>query len=110
MNIPYFNDMSDNFKADRKDLIKSFMVLIGIFSTIVLHTGCAQILVPGTLAGAGELYRYSTVNVAQQTMVGSLDQVVSAAESALEKMEIDLTGVEQSGKKVLLHAQTWNWR
>ncbi len=98
--------MSDNFKAGRKDLIESFMVLIGIFSMIVLHTGCAQILVPGTLAGAGELYRYSARNIAQQTLVGSLDQVVSAAESALKKMEIDLIGIEQSEKEVLLHAQT----
>jgi uncharacterized protein DUF3568 len=98
--------MSDNFKTYRKDPIKSVMVLIGIFSTIVLHTGCAQIIVPGTLAGAGELYRYSAGNVAEQTMVGALDQVVVAAKSALKKMEIDFVGIDPSENEVLLHART----
>jgi hypothetical protein len=69
--------MGDNFKANRKDLIKTFTMLVGILGAMVLNTGCAQVLVPGTLAGAGELYRYSTGNVAQQTLLGSLDQVVS---------------------------------
>jgi hypothetical protein len=98
--------MSEHFKANRKDLIKAFTMLVGILSTMMLNTGCAQIIVPGTLAGAGELYRYSTGNVARQTLVGSLDQVVSASESALQKMEIDFIGIEQSETEALLHART----
>ena len=87
-------------------MTKAVVMLMGIFSTMVLNSGCAQVIVPGTLAGAGEFYRYTTGNVAQQTLVGSLDQVASAAENALQKMKIDFTGIEQSETEALLHART----
>ena len=66
--------------------LKKGIIGIGIIGIIWLQAGCAQMVVPGTVAGAGELYRYSIGNMAKRTFVGDMKQTVDAAKSALEKM------------------------
>ncbi len=83
-----------------------FIALIGILSMTLFSTGCAQVLVPGTLAGAGELYRYSTRNVSRQTFVGNIDQVISATKMAFERMNIESKGMDRSESEALLYAET----
>ena len=74
--------------------LKRGIIGIGMIGIIWLHAGCAQLVVPGTVAGAGELYRYSTGNVAKQTFVGDMKQTIDAAALALEKMRIELVETE----------------
>ena len=58
--------------------IKKAFVGIAAISWIWLMAGCAEVPVPGTLAGGGEAYRYSTANVAKETFIGNVDQVTAA--------------------------------
>lgn len=63
-------------------------ILLALFSTSLWLCGCAQILIPGSLAGAGEYMRYTTTNVPKRTLTGSQRQVCAAALRALKKMNI----------------------
>ena len=74
--------------------LKRDVIGIGMIGIIWLQAGCAQVVVPGTVAGAGELYRYSTGNVAKQTFVGNMKQTIDAARLALEKMSIEWVETE----------------
>lgn len=98
--------MNDPCNRKNKARIKRSLAVFGVLTVILWQAGCAQVLVPGTLAGAGELYRYSTANVAQQTLVGNLDQVVSATETAFEKMNIEFKGMDRSESEALLFGET----
>ena len=86
--------------------LKSGIVGIGMIGIIWLQAGCAQLVVPGTVAGAGELYRYSTGNVAKKTFVGDVKQVIDASTLALEKMGIELIETESKGEETILYAET----
>ena len=50
--------------------------------------GCAQLIIPGTMAGAGEYMRYTTTNVPKRTLIGSQKEVSAATLVALNKMNI----------------------
>ncbi len=86
--------------------IQRYGILFGIMVLMLWQTGCAQVLVPGTLAGAGELYRYSTGNIAQQTLVGNLEQVVSATRKAFDRMNIEFKRMDRSERETALYAVT----
>ena len=88
--------------------LKRGIIGIGMIGIIWLHAGCAQMVVPGTMAGAGELYRYSTGNVAKQTFVGDMKQTIDAAMLALEKMRIELVKTESISMdaETILYAET----
>jgi len=77
-----------------------------LLCVMLFSTGCAQVVVPGTLAGAGEYYRYSTGNVAQQTVNGDLDRVSDGTQAALQKMKIRLEGVSRTDDETVFHAET----
>jgi len=98
--------MKGHRKRLGKTLLKGYGALIGILALMLWQSGCAQVLVPGTIAGAGELYRYSTGNIAQQTLVGNPDQVISATQKALKKMNIELTGIDRSDTEAVVSAET----
>ena len=84
-------------------MIRGF-IAIGLVGVIWLQAGCAQILVPGTMAGAGELYRYTTTNVAKQTFVGNMDQMTAATKIALKNMKMELGSVNRGDTETVLHA------
>lgn len=90
----------DNSRVHRINPVPSLIVLA------LLQFGCAQVMVPGTLTGAGEFYRYTSGGVAEETVIGNLDEIVSAAKSALGKMDIDLKGIERSEQETVLYAET----
>lgn len=69
-------------------MIKRALTGIGLMGCIWLVVGCAEVVVPGTLAGGGEVYRYTTDNVAKRTFVSTVKQVTAAAHRALKKMDI----------------------
>ena len=68
--------------------------------------GCAEVLVPGTLAGGGEAYRYSSANVAKETFMGRVDQVTAATRSALRKMGIQFHTVSTEDDQTEITAST----
>ena len=88
--------------------LKRDVIGIGMIGIIWLQAGCAQVVVPGTVAGAGELYRYSTGNVAKQTFVGNMKQTIDAATLALEKMSIEWVETESISMdaETILYAET----
>jgi hypothetical protein len=62
-----------------------FFALLGSTAWLV---GCAQVIIPGTMAGAGEYMRYTTTNVPKRTLDGNPREVSAAAYTALRKMNI----------------------
>ena len=69
-------------------MIKRALTGMGLMGCIWLIAGCAEVVVPGTIAGGGEVYHYTTDNVAKRTFVSDLNQVTAAAHKALKKMDI----------------------
>lgn len=67
---------------------KQLAVGIGLIGLAGLLVGCTEVVVPGTMAGGGEYYRYTTANVAKATLMGDVRQVTTATRSALKRMDI----------------------
>ena len=87
-------------------VIKQVAVGIGLIVCMGLLVGCAEVVVPGTMAGGGEYYRYTTDNVAKGTLMGDVRQVTAAAQSALKKMDIRLHSVEPYTDETVMNAST----
>ena len=68
--------------------LKPILTLLWMLSTLFWFCSCAQIVIPGTLAGAGEYMRYTSTNVAKRTLTGNPRQVSAATHQALNKMNI----------------------
>jgi hypothetical protein len=68
--------------------------------------GCIAVAVPVTLAGAGEYYRYTTTHVAQDTVIGNVDQAATAGKSALKKMNIRLASIRRGRDLTTIRAAT----
>ena len=74
--------------------MKKFMAAgIGLMGCIGLLMGCAEVVVPGAMAGGGEYYRYTTSNIAKETLIGDVRDVTAATRSAIKKMGIRLHSV-----------------
>jgi hypothetical protein len=58
---------------------------IGLMGCIWSLMGCTEVIVPGAMAGGGEYYRYTTSNVAKETLMGDDGNVTAAARRALKK-------------------------
>ena len=86
--------------------IKQAAAGIGLMVFMGLLIGCAEVLVPGTMAGGGEYYRYTTDNVAKETLMGDVRQVTAAARSALKKMDIRLHSVDPYTDETVMNAST----
>jgi hypothetical protein len=87
-------------------VIKHAAAAIGLIGFIGLLVGCTELVVPGTMAGGGEYYRYTTGNVAKETLMGDVRQVTAAAQSALKKMDMRLHSVEPYTDETVMSAST----
>jgi hypothetical protein len=87
-------------------VIKQAAAGIGLIGFMGLLIGCTEVVVPGTMAGGGEYYRYTTSNVAKETLVGDVRQVTAAAQSALKKMDIRLHSVDPYTDETVMNAST----
>ena len=85
---------------------KTTLAGIAAVCWVWLMAGCAEVLVPGTLAGGGEAYRYSTANVAKETFMGNVDEVTAATRSALQKMGIQFHSVSAEDDQTEITAST----
>ena len=79
---------------------------IGVIGFMGLLVGCAEVVVPGTMAGGGEYYRYTTGNVAKATLMGDVRQVTAATRSALKRMDIRLHSVDPYTDETVVSAST----
>lgn len=68
--------------------IKRIIVMLVLLGSSFIFFGCAQVIIPGTMAGAGEYMRYTTTNVPKRTMLGSQREVAAATYVALKKLNI----------------------
>ncbi|MGD9122525.1 MAG: hypothetical protein PVG59_17745 [Desulfobacterales bacterium] len=53
-----------------KNVFKIVLASIGLLGSIGLLNGCTEVVVPGAMAGGGEYYRYTTSNIAKETLMG----------------------------------------
>ena len=79
-----------HYPETEKGIFKQVLAGIGLIGCIGLLVGCTEVVVPGTMAGGGEYYRYTTSNIAKETLMGDVRDVTAAARSALKKMGIAL--------------------
>ena len=87
-------------------VIKQAAVGIGLIGFMGLLVGCTEVVLPGSMAGGGEYYRYTTSNVAKETLLGDVRQVTVAARSALKKMDIRLHSVDPYTDETVMNAST----
>ncbi|MEJ2220954.1 MAG: DUF3568 family protein [Desulfobacterales bacterium] len=85
---------------------KLMAVGIGLMGCIWLLMGCAQVVVPGAMAGGGEYFRYTTSNVAKETLMGDVRDVTAATRSALKIMGIRLHSVTPYTDETVMLAST----
>jgi len=86
--------------------IKRVAARIGLIGFMGLLVGCAEVVLPGSMAGGGEYYRYTTSNVAKETLLGDVRQVTVAARRALKKMDIRLHSVDPYTDETVMNAST----
>lgn len=86
--------------------IKQIFAGLGLICCMWLQAGCTEMLVSGTFAGAGEYYRYTTTNVAEKTLMGTVSQVTAASRDALKKMDIQLHAVHSGDSETEVTAAT----
>jgi hypothetical protein len=79
---------------------------IGLVGSIWWLMGCAEVIVPGTMAGGGEYYRYTTSNIAKKTLMGDVRDVTAATRSALKKMDIRVHSVTPYTDETVMFAST----
>lgn len=90
---------------DMKTILAAGIILWGC-SFIWLLTGCAEVVVPGAMAGGGEYYRYTTSNVAKETLMGDVRDVTEATRKALNKMGVRLHSVTPYTDETVIFAST----
>ena len=79
---------------------------IGLTGCIWLLLGCAQAIVLGAMAGGTEYYRYTTSNLAKETLMGDVRDVTAATTSALKKMDIRLHSATPYTDETVMLAST----
>ncbi|MDX1708685.1 MAG: DUF3568 family protein [Desulfobacterales bacterium] len=97
--------MMQNSLTD-KDGLTIGLAIIGLLGYIGLLGGCAEVVVPGTMAGGGEYYRYITSNVAKETLMGDERDVIEAARNALTQMDMRIHSVTPYTDETIILAST----
>ena len=88
------------------NVIKQFFAGMALMGMVWQLAGCAEVVVPGTLAGAGEYYHYTTENDAHKTFMATADEITTASRAALKKMDIQLHEVQSADGETELTAAT----
>jgi hypothetical protein len=103
--MPDLKLTAGNLKTET-GMIKCILTGIGLTACIWILAGCAEVVVPGTLAGGGEVYRYTTGNVAKRTFVSNVSQVTAAAHKVLKKMDIQYHSTSLGDNETEIKAST----
>ena len=89
-----------------KNAVKTVLAAIGLLSCLGLLNGCTEVVVPGAMAGGGEYYRYTTSNIAKETVMGDEREVVAAARRALTHMDMRVHSVTPYTDETIILAST----
>lgn len=95
-----------SFCQTNNDVFKAVFAAIGLAGCIGLLVGCAEVVVPGAMTGGGEYYRYTTSNIAKETLMGDERDVTAAARSALKQMDIRIYSVTPYTDETIILAST----
>jgi hypothetical protein len=87
-------------------MIKHALTVIGLLGCVWLWAGCAEVVVPGTIAGGGEVYHYTTENVAKRTFVSNVDRVKAATYRVIKTMDIHYHSTSLKDFKTEIEAST----
>jgi len=98
--------LTDAQSESEMGTIRQLTAGISLISCIWLFAGCAEVVVPGTIAGGGEYYRYTTANVPKKTFIGNVRQVTAATQSALKKMDIQYHSLNHVDSETEMTAST----
>lgn len=88
------------------EVFKKVLAAMGLLGCIGLLVGCAEVVVPGAMTGGGEVYRYTTSNIAKETLMGDERVVTTAARSALTQMDIRVHSVTPYTDETIILAST----
>jgi len=89
-----------------KNVFQIVLAVIGLLICIGLLGGCTEVVVPGAMAGGGEYYRYTTSNIAKETVMGDEREVTAAARSALTHMDVRVHSVTPYTDETIILAST----
>jgi galactitol-specific phosphotransferase system IIB component len=87
-------------------MMKRLLTGIGLIGCLWIFAGCAEVVVPGTIAGGGEYYRYTTGSVAKRTFVSNVGQVTAAARKVLKTMDIQYHYTSHEDSETEMKAST----
>jgi len=85
---------------------KRVLTGIGLIGCIWIIAGCVEVMIPGTIAGGGEYYRYTTDSVAKRTFVNNVRQVTAAVRKVLKTMDIQYHSTSHEDSETEMKAAT----
>lgn len=94
------------YSQTEKEVFKHGLAAIGLLGCIGFLVGCAEVVVPGAMTGGGEYYRYTTSNIAKETLMGDVRDVTAAARSTLKQMDFRLHSVTPYTDETVILAST----
>ncbi|MGD9174511.1 MAG: hypothetical protein PVF29_10135 [Desulfobacterales bacterium] len=89
-----------------KNVLKTILTVIALLGCIELLNGCTEVVVPGAMAGGGEYYRYTTSNIAKETLMGDESEVTAAARKALTYMDMRVLSITPYTDETIILAST----
>lgn len=89
-----------------KNVLKTILTVIALLGCIELLNGCTEVVVPGAMAGGGEYYRYTTSNIAKETLMGKEREVTAAARRALAQMDMRVHSITPYTDETIILAST----
>lgn len=97
--------MMPHYQTEKNGL-KTVLAAIGLLGCIGLLNACTEVVVPGAMAGGGEVYRYTTSNIAKETVLGDERKVTAAARRALTQMDMRVHSITPYTDETVILAST----
>lgn len=97
--------MMAHHQTDKNGFNIVFAVIM-LLGCILLLNGCTEVVVPEAMAGGGEVYRYTTSNVAKETVMGDEREITTAARRALTHMDMRVHSITPYTDETIILAST----
>ncbi len=86
--------------------MKKVLLSLILVSSLVVMTGCVQMIVMGAVSGVGEIIKYSVANVAEKTFTENIQEVGPASKDALKNMNFEVKNIEMTDTDHKIYAST----